>query len=136
MRICPACGSDILDSATVRCSSCGTDLKASAPVSGGGRAMDESRRAAQADTRDQSLDDSHPINEESDLDIVKEGHAFWAEAQAQAEAKRRDETVREKATGGKRDEALPEKRSTMVFEGDEESGTGISLAELARRRRA
>ena len=80
MKICPACGADILDSATVKCSSCGSDLEVKKPS-----------RHRSHDTRDseptlpgnpaEPLEDTEPILKSDDLEVVQGGQAFWTEPQ-------------------------------------------------------
>ena len=138
MNICPHCGADILDSATmVRCSSCGSELgdEISVRDAPGADRADERESKAQDDSQ-KPLDDSAPINPDADLELVQSGHAFWAEAAAPATAPPSDS-----------DDTEPEKRETLdkspdesskkiaVAEAERSNSHAPSLADLARARR-
>lgn len=74
MKICPACGADVLDSSTVRCSSCGTDMT-----------KDDATRTGE--NAREPLDDTSPIKPSADLELVTRGNAFWAETQPESAGK-------------------------------------------------
>lgn len=76
MKLCPACGADIIDSTSMKqCSSCGSDLEMT-------KVSRRSHRDADAtipDGRRNTLDDTKPILESDDLEVVHGDQAFWTE---------------------------------------------------------
>lgn len=78
MTICPACGADIIDSASKNCSSCGSDLKVT-KVSDRSQRDDDDTDPTISIGSTETLDDTKPILESDDLKVVHRGEAFWAE---------------------------------------------------------
>jgi Tfp pilus assembly protein PilF len=115
-----------------------------------GRSSQESQDSKfKAGAEGEPLDDTSPIASSGDLDIVKEGAAFWETARSDAEAQRgEDEThpskhdvghQAEKAVkteGSSAREDTSKVTTSVVFADDKPSGgPAPSLADLARKRR-
>ena len=135
MKMCPACGADILDSATVTCSSCGADTTVKKPSKTHDDMQQDSNRSDDT-PRKERLDDTSPIQSSDDLEVVQSGQAFWAEARETAQAQRdSEETEMSHGESKEPKDSKDPKVATMFDKRESDTGPAPSLADLARQRR-
>lgn len=128
MKLCPACGADIIDSTSMKqCSSCGSDLEMT-KVTREKRRGDDNPDATIHDDRKNALDDTKPIVESDDLEVVHGGQAFWTEQEKASTA-----VSAASQTEGTRDVVDPTVTAEVKNPADSNAPT---LNELADRRKS